>query len=90
MLVKSFKDNSGQEFVAEIVNEEPLEIKNPIVYIPTENGLMPMSYLVTSRSNLIVKSENLIFDPFEPTENVLNSYKEMFGGIVTKQNNLIL
>lgn len=90
MVVKTFKDITGQEFVAEVVNEETLEIKNPLCFIPTENGLVPMPYVVTSKDNLVINPDKILFGPLDPIENIVNSYKQMFGGISIPQKSLIL
>lgn len=92
MIVKGFKDITGQEFIAEVVNEKSLfiEIKNPICLVPTEKGMMPIPYIMTSQETLQLKHSSLLFSPFKVVDNIENFYKEKFGGIVQPPSNLIL
>lgn len=84
MKVKGFKDTTGQEFIAEVLKEDDnfILIKNPICLVPTENGMMPVPYIMSSQEDLRLKWSSLLFEPFNVMENVENFYKQRFGGIV--------
>jgi hypothetical protein len=91
MIVKSFK-TSDAEFIAEVVNGSGhiLEIQNPLCLIPTEQGVMPIPYIMTGKGPFKINTSLLLFEPFDPIENVVNMYKERFGGIVTSSPKLVL
>lgn len=91
MIVKSFK-TSDAEFIAEIVDqrEDICIIKNPLCLIPTEQGVMPIPYIMTGKGPFKINIALLLIEPFEPIENVVNMYKEKFGGIVTSSPKLVL
>lgn len=92
MNVKGFKDITGQEFVAEVINcgEHSLVIKNPICLVPTEKGMMPVPYLISTQEEVTLNRFALMFDPFDVIDNIGNFYKEKFGGIVQPPTGLIL
>ena len=92
MQVKGFKDVSGQEFIAEVINcyEHSLVIKNPICLVPTEKGMMPVPYLISTQEEVTLNRFALMFDPFDVEDNIENFYKEKFGGIVQPPTGLIL
>lgn len=92
MQVKGFKDVSGQEFIAEVVNitNESLTIKNPLCLVPTEKGMMPVPYIMSSTKELVIDKSNLIFKPFDIEDEIANFYKQKFGGIVEAPTGLIL
>ena len=92
MEVKGFKDITGQEFVAEVIDIDDnfITIKNPICLVPTEKGMMPIPYIMSSTDNLRLKWNSLMFDPFNVVDNIGNFYREKFGGIVQLPSNLIL
>lgn len=92
MEVKGFKDITGQEFVAEVISSDDnfITIKNPICLVPTENGMMPIPYIMSSTDNLKLKWNSLMFEPFNIVDNISNFYREKFGGIMQPPSNLIL
>jgi hypothetical protein len=82
MNVQGFKDVSGQEFVAELVDYTT--IKNPICLVPTEKGVMPVPYLMTIKENteITINENALMFMPYDVEQNVVDYYKQRFGGII--------
>ena len=92
MIVKGFKDLTGQEFIAEVLDnlETTVKIKNPICLVPTEKGIMPVPYVMSAQKDIVLIKSNLLFEPFDVVDNIENFYKEKFGGIVTPEKNLIL
>lgn len=92
MNVKGFKDITGQEFVAEVFesSEKTITIKSPICLVPTEKGMMPVPYLISTQEEVTLNRFALMFDPFNVEDNIENFYKEKFGGIVQPPTGLIL
>lgn len=95
MVVKGFKDITGQEFLAEVIDSGPRDkpsytIKNPLCLVPTEKGMVPVPYVTLTQDELVIDGSKLLFKPFDPVENVANHYKQMFGGIVTADSRLIV
>jgi hypothetical protein len=92
MKIKGFKDITGQEFIAEVLdnNGSFVTIKNPLCLVPTEKGMMPIPYVMSTQDNLVINKSNLLFEPFNVVDNIENFYKEKFGGIVQPPSNLIL
>lgn len=92
MNVKGLKDICGQEFVAEIIsdNGSTFTIKNPIYFVPVEQGMMPVPYLMTTKSEVKINKSSLVLDPFDVVDNISNTYKQMFGGIVEPPNGIIV
>ena len=92
MLVKGCKDVTGQEFVGEIISETQttITIKNPIVFVPTENGVVPIPYVMTSKGNFDISKEKLICGPYSVMSNIEEAYRKMHGGIIEPSKELIL
>lgn len=91
MIVKGFKDITGQEFLAEVISEGDIyTIKNPTCLVPTENGITPIPYIMTTRDELRIHVSKLLFEPFDPIENIVDSYKKMYGGIIEPTSKIIL
>lgn len=92
MQVKGCKDITGQEFVFEVIefNSSKIIIKNPIVYVPTENGVIPVPYIMTSKDIFEINIDKIICGPYNIVENIENSYKQMFGGITQPNKQLVL
>ena len=93
MNVLGFKDVTGQEFIAELVNEnngDTIIVKNPICLVPTEKGMMPVPYILTSQGTFYLKKSSLLFEPFSVESNIADFYKQKFKGIIEPPNGLIL
>jgi hypothetical protein len=95
MNVKSFKDISGREFIGELVsdNEKAVLVKNPMALVTTQDGLVPIPYIMSGKENgqFEIDKSKLIIGPCDVNENIERSYRGMFGGIIEPpQKDLIL
>lgn len=95
--VKLIRMQSGEDVVAEIVNEkldsETTVIKNAIVAVPTSQGQLGFApwapILHKSKNDIEVKNSFIVFIA-EVDENVANQHKKMYGGVITKSQSVII
>lgn len=96
MNVKGFKDVTGAEFIAQVLHdkETAIEIKNPIMLMLTDQGLMPMPYLFSLshevNPTIRIQKSSLIAGPYQIREDIANEYKQKHGGIVEAPKGLVL
>ena len=94
MNVKLLRISTGEELVAEIVNEtdESITVKNGLVCIPQQNsvGFMPWATVVDKSEPEITMGRQFIVYIAGVDSTVKNKYSEMFGGITTPEKKLIL
>lgn len=94
MDIKLMKLTTGEEILAEIVSENAsaVTMKNVLAVVlnPTREGIsygfMPWGNL--SKDDKVISNAHIICKSV-PTDEVLNSYNSMFGGIVTPVKQLI-
>lgn len=92
---------TGEEILAEVTDETSTtfkyKIKNPvrILVVPTKNdpktpqvALAPFAEFAAIKEFGIEKSHVLMV--YEPVQEFVNQYKELFGGIITPPKKLIL
>ena len=94
MNVKLLRVSTGEELVAEIVEEnaESVTIKNGLVCVPQAQsvGFIPWASVVDKLNPEITVSKQFIVYIAEVDSTVKNKYCEMFGGITTPEKKLIL
>ena len=94
MNVKLLRVSTGEELVAEIVEEnaENVTIKNGLVCVPQAQsvGFIPWASVVDKLNPEITVSKQFIVYIAEVDSTVKNKYCEMFGGITTPEKKLIL
>ena len=94
MNVKLLRISTGEEVVAEIVEEssEFITVKNGLVCIPQQQsvGFIPWATVVDKMEPEITVSKRFVvyIAALDPT--VKNKYCEMFGGVTTPDKKLIL
>ena len=92
MKLKLVKLTSGEEIIGEMVDNDRYVLKNclAIVLQPSKEGItygfMPWGNL--SKDDKVISNAHIICKSV-PTDEVLNSYNSMFGGIVTPVKQLI-
>jgi hypothetical protein len=93
MNVKIIRLLTGDDILGEVIDsgyENKTEIKNPMLI-----GITPEQTLATAPLSLVAKTEtvtisnNHILFIADPEDNILDSYKEKFGGIITSSNLII-
>ena len=94
MKVKLLRISTGEELVAEIVEENAasVTIKNGLVCVPQQSsvGFIPWASVVDKLNPEITVSKQFIVYIAEVDSTVKNKYSEMFGGITTPEKKLIL
>lgn len=96
MNVKGFKDVTGAEFIAQVMNiaETKIDIRNPLLLMLTEQGLAPVPYLfslVQETDQIVtIQKSSLIAGPYPIHDDLANAYKEKHGGIVEAPKGLVL
>ena len=94
MNVKLLRVSTGEELVAEIVEEnaESVTIKNGLVCVPQAQsvGFIPWASVVDKLNPEITVSKQFIVYIAEVDSTVKNKYCEMFGGITAPEKKLIL
>ena len=94
MNVKLLRISTGEEIVAEIVEENAasITVKNGLVCVPQQSsvGFIPWATVVDKLNPEIEVSKQFIvyIAALDPT--VKNKYCEMFGGVTTPEKKLIL
>ena len=94
MNVKLLRISTGEEVVAEIVEEtdDSITVKNGLVCIPQQQsvGFIPWATVVDKMEPEITVSKRFVvyIAALDPT--VKNKYCEMFGGVTTPDKKLIL
>jgi len=94
MNVKLLRISTGEEIVAEIVEENAasITVRNGLVCIPQQQsvGFIPWATVVDKMEPEIEVSKNFIVYIAAVDPTVKNKYSEMFGGITTPEKKLIL
>ena len=94
MNVKLIRISTGEEVVAEIVEEssEFITVRNGLVVIPQQNnvGFMPWATVIDRQEPEITVSKSFIVYTAAVDPGVKNKYCEMFGGITTPEKKLII
>lgn len=94
MNVKLLRISTGEEVVAEVVDEtdDSITVKNGLVCVPQAQsvGFIPWATVVDKLEPEITVSKKFIvyIAALDPT--VKNKYSEMFGGVTTPDKKLIL
>jgi len=94
MNVKLLRISTGEEIVAEIVEEntESITVKNGLVCVPQAQsvGFIPWATVVDKLEPEITVSRQFIVYVAALDPTVKNKYCEMFGGVTTPEKKLIL
>ena len=93
MQVSSFRDCTGQDVICEVVsqNDTQIEIKNTLVLVPTPEGMRAMPYSIFTESNLVIQKNSILILPYNvESEEIVNFYKQKFGGIIEPVSKLLL
>ena len=94
MNVKLLRISTGEEVVAEIVEEsdDTITVRNGLVCIPQQQsvGFIPWKSVVDKQEPEITVSKQFIVYIASLDPSVKNKYCEMFGGITTPDKKLIL
>ena len=94
MNVKLLRISTGEEVVAEIVEEsdDTITVRNGLVCIPQQQsvGFIPCASVVDKQEPEITVSKQFIVYIASLDPSVKNKYCEMFGGITTPDKKLIL
>tara|TARA_B100002019_G_scaffold252117_1_gene232883 strand:+ start:477 stop:761 length:285 start_codon:yes stop_codon:yes gene_type:complete len=94
MNVKLLRISTGEEVVAEIVEEsdDTITVRNGLVCIPQQQsvGFIPWASVVDKQEPEITVSKQFIVYIASLDPSVKNKYCEMFGGITTPDKKLIL
>jgi len=94
MNVKLLRISTGEEIVAEIVeeNDESITVKNGLVCVPQAQsvGFIPWATVVDKLEPEITVSKQFIVYVAALDPTVKNKYCEMFGGVTTPEKKLIL
>jgi len=94
MNVKLFRIITGEEVVAELVEEssEFITVRNGLVCLPNPQsiGFAPWATVIDKLNPDITVSKTHVVYIAEVDATVKNKYSEMFGGITTPDKKLIL
>ena len=94
MNVKLLRISTGEEIVAEIVDEtdESITVRNGLVCVPQAQsvGFIPWATVVDKTEPEITVSRQFIVYVAALDPTVKNKYCEMFGGVTTPEKKLIL
>ena len=94
MNVKLLRISTGEEIVAEIVeeNDETITVRNGLVWVPQAQsvGFIPWATVVDKQEPEITIGRQFIVYIAAVDPTVKNKYSEMFGGITTPEKKLIL
>ena len=94
MNVKLIRISTGEELVAEIVeeNDESITVRNGLVCVPQQQsvGFIPWASVVDKMEPEITVGRQFIVYIAAVDPTVKNKYSEMFGGITTPEKKLIL
>lgn len=94
MNVKLLRISTGEEIVAEIVeeNDETITVRNGLVCVPQQQsvGFIPWATVVDKQEPEIAIGRQFIVYIAAVDPTVKNKYSEMFGGITTPEKKLIL
>ena len=94
MNVKLLRISTGEEVVAEIVEEtaDSITIKNGLVVLPSAQnvGFAPWATVVDRQEPEITMSKQFLVYAAALDPSVKNKYCEMFGGITTPDKKIIL
>ena len=94
MNVKLLRISTGEELVAEIVeeNDESITVRNGLVCVPQQQsvGFIPWASVVDKMEPEITVGRQFIVYIAAVDPTVKNKYSEMFGGITTPEKKLIL
>lgn len=94
MNVKLLRISTGEEIVAEIIeeNEESITVRNGLVCVPQAQsvGFIPWATVVDKLEPEIVVGRQFIVYVAKVDPTVKNKYSEMFGGVTTPDKKLIL
>lgn len=93
--VKLIRMHSGEDVVANIIDEQPeyIKIENAIVAIPTgagQIGFAPWAPILSKNSKQISIDKRFVVFIAEVDEEVANQHKTMYGGVITKTSKLIV
>jgi hypothetical protein len=94
MNVKLIRISTGEEVVAEIVEEtdESITVRNGLVVLPQAQsvGFMPWATVIDKTEPEITVSKQFVVYIAAVDSGVKNKYCEMFGGITAPEKKLIL
>ena len=94
MNVKLLRISTGEELVAEIVEEtdESITLRNGLVCVPQQQsvGFIPWATVVDKLEPEITVGRQFIVYIATVDPTVKNKYSEMFGGVTTPDKKLIL
>ena len=94
MNVKLLRISTGEEIVAEIVeeNDETITVRNGLVCVPQQQsvGFIPWATVVDKQEPEITIGRQFIVYIAAVYPTIKNKYSEMFGGITTPEKKLIL
>ena len=94
MNVKLLRISTGEEIVAEIVeeNDETITVRNGLVCVPQQQsvGFIPWATVVDKQEPEITIGRQFIVYIAAVDPTIKNKYSEMFGGITTPEKKLIL
>ena len=96
MNVKLFRMRSGEDVVADLIEDTALSVTfcNPIVAIPSGEGRLgfaPWAPLLNGRdAPVTVPKDYLVFGPLDTQEAVVKQFEQMFSIIATPTNKLLM
>jgi len=86
MRTKSFKLISGEEVLADVINEtnEFVQLRNPVVLGMVGEGQLGMiSWMPLAEKQEVTLQTRNIMMSYVPKQDLINHYKQRTGGIVT-------
>lgn len=96
--IKIFKDITGQEVIAELVEKKEIKskpewvFKNPMSLVPTERGLVPLKYMwsLPEDGKIVIKDQYILVQPIPADDDQVEQYNKLFSKIETVDNTLVL
>ena len=94
MNVKIIRLLTGDDIIGEILDngcENKIEIKNPmLIGITHEQTLATAPLSLVAKTEIVTIGAHHVLFIADPEDNILSSYKEKFGGIITSNSGLII
>lgn len=95
--VKIFKDVTGQEVIAELVEKKDIKsksewvFKNPMSLVPTERGLVPLKYMwsLPEDGKITIKEQFMLVQPIPADDAQVEQYNKLFSKIETVDSTLV-
>lgn len=96
MNVKLIRMSSGEDLIANIINDQERDIvvvENAIVGVPTGQGTLgfaPWSPMISKKEKEIAVDRRFVIYIAEPDEQIVEQYEQMFSNIVKPSKKLIM